>query len=185
MRSSDYATFLHGHWLIASLVTAVSAPAQESVVGTSAEPVVANVLVTPELVEAHRNLQLAKLAMHKFRFVELPRQRRFLDAQIKLAESKNRDFRGRIRAYRPISQIGRYSPVQFDEENYRLALQANEALLRQLKEECIALLRTSRYSLELYGLDILQAATRLAAVHRSVVENVESQYFFLHRRYFG
>ena len=122
------------------------------------------VVVTPELIEAHHAYQLAQLRWQQYRFVELPRQRRFLDDQVRLSESAIRVLERRLRDYRPLLLAGRYSPVRTAAENDRLTLQSTKQALRQLKTERINLMRYSRQNAQLYRLDVLRHAARVRQV---------------------
>ena len=162
-------------WFLATCIPAISASAEEQVEAVPARPAVVKVPITPELIDAYRNLQVARLQMQKYRFVELPLLRRQLDDQIRLVETQTRNFRGRIRDYLPIEEVGDFSPVRQDVEDYRLRVQASEALLRRLKDQRIALMRTTRHSLELYQFDILRAAAQVSRAKRAALQQVQGR----------
>jgi len=124
----------------------------------------AAIVITPELVEAHHAYQLAQLRLQQYRFVELPRERRLLDDQVRLAESEIRVLKSRVRDHRPFLQVGQYSPVRILAENDRLALQATQQLLRQVKDERINLMRYSHQNSQLYQLDVLRTVARVRQV---------------------
>lgn len=139
-----------------------SAQAEEAIVGVPVEPKIATQVVTLELIQAHQEYQLAKLRRHEYRFVTLPRERRQLDDHVRLTEAEIAVLRRRLRDYRPFLQVGQYSVVRTAAENHGLALVAAEQRLRQLKDTKIGLMRFTRQNNQLYQLDVLQAATRLA-----------------------
>ncbi len=124
-------------------------------------------LASLDLIDAHREYQAAKLRMLEYRFVTLPQQRRLLDQQAKLAEAEIAMLRGRIRDYQPFLRVGEYSPVRTAAENHQLALLAAEQQLRQTKDDRRALSRLRRQQGQLYQLDVLRAATRLALAQRA------------------
>jgi len=125
-------------------------------------------IVTVELIQAHREYQLAKLRMHEYRFVTLPRQRRNLAEQIKFTEAEIAVLHRRLRDYRPFLRVGEFSPVRTAVQEHRLALVDAEQQLGRLKDERLGLLRLTRQHSQLYQLDVLQAATRLALARRAV-----------------
>ena len=158
------------------LVTFASAArAEEAIEGKQVEPKVVYAPITPEMIDAYRDLQVARLRMQKYRFVELPILRRQLDDEIRLVERRNFDLRGRVRDYRPIENLGRFSAIRQDMEDVQLAVLANESLLRRLKDERIGLMRTTRHSLELYQMDILRAAARVAQIRREAAVKAAQQ----------
>ena len=138
--------------------------AEEFAEQVAGEAVANPVVITPELVEAHHAYQLAQLRWQQYRFVELPRQRQLLDAQVRLGESEAKVVKRRLRDYRPFLQVGRYSPVRPAAENDSLALQAAEQQLKLLKNERINLMRYSRQNAQLYQLDVLRTAARVREV---------------------
>lgn len=144
----------------------VDAAAQDNVEALSTPQIV----LTSELVAAHRAVELATLRWQQYRFATLPQQRRQLDAAVRSSEAEIQILQRRLRDYRPFLQTGRYSPVRTAAESHRLALLASEQKLAQLKEQRIALMRYTRQNAQLYQLDILQAATRLAAIQRALFD---------------
>lgn len=120
-----------------------------------------------ELVNAQRDLALARQQLWEYRYVSFPRQRRSLDDQIQLAEAEIRVLHGRLKDYRQFLLIGKkYSPVRTAAENYGLELLATQQRLRQLKDDRINLWRISRQTYQLQELDVVRAARRLVAVQR-------------------
>lgn len=153
--------------LIALLVTPVVQAAEEKPEPVAGEPLPAPIVLTPELIEAHHDYQLAQLRLQKYRFQELPRQRQLLDQQVRLAESELRLLRRRVRDYRPFLQVGRYSPARTAAENDRLALLTVEQELELLRTERINLMRFSRQNRQLYELDVLRTAAKVLAIQQS------------------
>ncbi|NOY30427.1 MAG: hypothetical protein GXP28_09725 [Planctomycetes bacterium] len=160
--------------LLASVATLAvhSLQAEEPVVGEPvAQAAVSSArsqIVTVELIQAHHEYQLAKLRMHEYRFVTLPRQRRNLAEQTKFTEAEIAVLNRRLRDYRPFLRVGEYSPVRTAAQEHRLALMDAEQQLGRLKDERLGLLRLTRQYNQLYQLDVLQAATRLALARRAV-----------------
>lgn len=124
-----------------------------------AEP--AKPVITPELIEAHQAYRMAKLRLQQYRFVDLPRQRRRLDDQVRLLELEVRVLKRRLRDYRPFLQVGRYSPVRNASEDYSLVLEVAEQELRKLKNERIELMRFSRQNARIYELEVLRRAAQV------------------------
>ncbi len=130
-------------------------------------------VIAPELVEAHYALVSARRQARDYQFVTLPAARRALDHQKRLAQAEIQILRGRLRAYHPFLRVGEYSPVRTAAESHRLSLLAAEGRLRQLRDDQIALMRTSRRQLGLYNLEVLHAAARLTQLRRELM--VEQQ----------
>jgi len=142
--------------------------AEETVVGVPVARVAPTQVLTVELIQAHQEYQLAKLRRHEYRFVTLPRHRRQLDDQVRLAEAEIAVLQRRLRDYRPFLRVGHYSPVRTFAESHSLALISAEQRLQQLKDERLGLFRLTRQHNQLYQLDVLQAATRLALARQAV-----------------
>ena len=130
-------------------------------------------VIAPELVAAHHALQSARQQAHEYQFVALPAARRSLDEQRRLAALEIRILRGRLRDYRPFLRVGEYSPVRTAAESHHLSLVASESRLRRLRDEQIALMRSSRQQLRIYNLEMLHAATQLADIRRELVAEQE------------
>ena len=109
-------------------------------------------MLTVELIQAHLEYQQAKLRRHEYRFVSLPRQRRQLDNQIRLAEAEIAVLKRRLRDYRPFLRVGEYSPVRTAAESHQLSLIAAEQRLEQLKNDRIGLDRLTRQRNELLSI---------------------------------
>lgn len=116
------------------------------------------IVLTPELIAAHRNYQQAQLKWRNYRFYKLPQQRKVLDQQVRLAEAEIRVLKRRVRDYRPFLQVGEFSPVRTAAENDRLALLETEQQLKLLRDQRIHLMRAGRQHGELYQLEVLRTA---------------------------
>jgi len=155
--------------LFAAVATlaAPSLQAEEAIVGVPVAKAASTQIVTLELIQAHQEYQLAKLRMHEYRFVTLPRQRRNFDDQIKFAKAEIAMLQRRLRDFRPFLLVGEYSPVRTAAEEHGLALLDAKQQLGRVKDQQAGLLRLTRQRNQLYQLDVLQAATRLALARRT------------------
>ncbi len=139
----------------------------------AAEPGVTGQIVSLELIDAHREYQAAKLQLREYRFVAIPQRRRQLDQQSKYAAAEIAVLRRRLRDYQPFLRVGDYSPVRTAAESNRLALLETEQRLQQIKDEKLALLRRSRQQSQLYQLDLLRAATRMALAKQALIQSLD------------
>ncbi len=129
------------------------------------QPVATPVVVSPELIEAYRDLQLAQIELRQYRFVELPRQRRWIADQITLAEVQARELNRRVQDYRPSLQFrSDNTPLRNAAENNRLELLATQQRLRQLKNQRIQLWRIGREEYRLRSLQVTLEATRFISI---------------------
>jgi len=144
------------------LLSSASAVSAEEVV--KGQPV-----ITPELVAAQQDLISARRQARDYQFVTLPAARRAIEEQKRLTTLEIQILRGRLRDYRPFLRVGEYSPVRTAAESHLLSLVAAEGRLRQIRDDQIALMRSSRQQLRLYNLEVLQAATRFAEIRRKLV----------------
>ena len=151
-----------------------SASGEETVTGIPVRPPVAGQIVSLQLIDAHREYQLAKLALHEYRFVTLPEQRRQLDDEIDLTRTELAVLDRRLRDYRPFLEVGDYSPVRTAAESHHLALVAAGQRLRHLQEQRIARLRLTRQQIQLYQLDIMRAAARMALARAELDQPAQS-----------
>jgi len=162
------------NFLAIALLVAVGAlavhslQAEETVVGVPVVQTIPTQIVTLELIQAHQEYQLAKLRRQEYRFVTLPRQRRNLDNQIRFAKAEIVVMQRRLRDFRPFLRVGDYSAVRTAAEEHRLGLLVAEQRLQQLKGERLGLMRLTRQQNQLYQLEVLHAATRLALARRTV-----------------
>ena len=134
------------------------------------EEIQGRIVITSELVEAHMAYKAAQARVRNYQHAVLPNARRGLDEQIRLTQTEISVLRGRLRDYRPFLRVGEYSPVRTAAESHLLALVNAEQRLRQLKDDRIALMRTTRQQYDMYNLEILRAAARLAEVKRGLLD---------------
>lgn len=137
-----------------------SACAQEEVRG--------RLVITPELVDAHIAFKAAQTRVRNYQHVVLPTARRRLNEQIRLTATEVDVLRGRLRDYRPFLRVGEYSPVRTAAESHLLALVDAEQRLAQLRDDRIALMRTTRQQYDFYNLEIVRAAAHYAQVRRGL-----------------
>ena len=136
-----------------------------------AEEVQGRLVITPELVEAHIAYKAAQARVRNYQHVVLPNARRGLNEQIRLAETEIAILNRRLRDYRPFLRVGEYSPVRTAAESNLLALRAAQGRLRQLKDDRIALMRTTRQQYDFQNLEIVRAAAHYAQVRRQLAED--------------
>ena len=135
----------------------------------AAEEIEGRVVITSELVEAHMAYKAAQARVRNYQHIVLPNARRGLDEQIRLTQTEINILRGRLRDYRRFLRVGEYSPVRTAAESHLLALVAAEQRLRQLQDDRIALMRTTRQQFDQQNLEIVRAAARLAEVRRGLL----------------
>ena len=146
-------------------LTAAEANAQEEIQG--------RLVITPELVDAHLAYKAAQAKVRNYQHVVLPNARRGLDEQIRLAQTEINVLRRRLRDYRPFLRVGEFSPVRTAAESHLLSLVAAEQRLRQLRDDRINLMRTTRQQYDLMNLEIVRAAAHLAQVKQVLRANPE------------
>ena len=134
------------------------------------EEIRGRVVITSELVEAHIAYKAAQARVRNYQHVVLPQARRALDEQIRLTETEISVLRGRLRDYRRFLRVGEYSPARTAAEGHLLALVDAEQRLRKLKDDRIALMRTTRQQFDMQNLEIVRAAAHLAEVKRGLRE---------------
>ena len=122
------------------------------------EEVQGQLVITPELVDAHIAFKQAQARVHNYRNIVLPTAQRRLSEQIRLAETEIAILQRRLRDYRPFLRVGDYSPVRTAAESHVLALTAAQQRLNQLKDDRIALMRTTRQQFDFQNLEIVRAA---------------------------
>ncbi len=129
-------------------------------------------VVSPQLIEVYRSWQLAQIELRQYRFVELPRQRRWLDDQITLAEVQARELHRRVQDYRPALQFrSDNTPIRNAAENYRLELLATQQHLQRLKNQRIQLWRIAREEYRIRSLQVTVEATRFIALRNATALN--------------
>lgn len=134
------------------------------------EEIQGRVLITSELVDAHIAYKAAQARVRNYQHIVLPQARRALNEQIRLTETEINVLRGRLRDYRRFLRVGEYSPVRTAAESHLLSLVDAEQRLRKLKDDRIALMRTTRQQFDMQNLEIVRAAARLAEVKRGLRE---------------
>lgn len=144
--------------------------AEEVVEGNSA---VKNktILVTPELIQANIDYELAKMQLQQYRLVTLPEQRRSLDEQIRLTHAELQVLQRRLIDYKPFLEVDEYSPVRNAAENHYLAILATKSHLRSLRDARINQMRYTRQNYQLLRLNVLKAATKIAMLKNSLTLN--------------
>ncbi len=157
--------------LLLTFVSTAGANAKEQTAEPTAEPVQGRVVITPELVEAHIAYKAAQARVRNYQHVVLPNTRRRLDEQVRLAETEIAILHRRLRDYRPFLRVGEYSPVRTAAESHLLSLRAAESRLRQLKDDRIALMRSTRQQYDFQNLEIVRAAAHYAQVRRQLQED--------------
>lgn len=151
--------------ILSCLVTSATAARAEE-----QEEVEGRLLITPELVEAHIAYKAAQARVRNYQHVALPQARRGLNEQIRLAETEIAILNRRLRDYRRFLRVGEYSPVRTAAESHLLALRAAEGRLRLLKDDRIALMRTTRQQYDFQNLEIVRAAAHYAQVRRQLAD---------------
>ena len=151
-----------------------SVQAEETITSPQAEEAIpSGQIVTLELIDAHREYQAARMRLQEYRFVKLPQQRLLLDQHAKLTKTEIVMLKRRLHDYEPFLSVGEYSPVRTAAESHRLALLAAEQRLRQIEDGQRALLRLNRQQSQLYRLDVLRAATRIALERGEIARSLE------------
>jgi len=128
-------------------------------------------VVSAEYLAAYQSYQSAHDKLLLYRFVDLPRQRRALDDQIRLTEIEVSVLARRVASYQPFLRVKQgYSPVRTAAESYYLELIATEQQLRQLRDDRIALMRLSREQSRHHAAQAIRAARRMAILRPSQVD---------------
>ena len=153
--------------VLVSSVTSSQVFAEEEIRG--------QLVITPELVDAHIALKAAQARVRNYQHVVLPNAQRRLNEQIRLTQTEIGVLRGRLRDYRPFLRVGEYSPVRTAAESHLLSLVAAEQRLNQLRDDRIALMRTTRQQYDFYNLEIVRAAAHYAQVRRELQAEVGDQ----------
>ena len=115
-------------------------------------------------IEARQELELAKLELRLYLQVEYPRQRRHLDAQIKLTQAEVDAYNERLREYRPFDRFSTGRPLLVPIQDLRLCLLEAELRLRDLQAERNALVRFHSDEWRVLELRVEQARLRLAQI---------------------
>ena len=146
------------------LLTSFSVVRAEEVVGKTVGGPSA---ITPELVQAHYDFQLAQLRLQQYRRVTLPQQRRQLNESIRYTDREVLLLKRRLRNYRPFLLVDEFSPVRTATDSHQLTLLAAQARSRHLRDARIHQMRFSRQNDQLLQLELLKAAAQLAQLQRA------------------
>jgi hypothetical protein len=71
-------------------------------------------------MSARHELELAKMELRHYWQVEYPRQQRHLNAAIQLTQAEIRDYRERLRAYRPFNRFSLGQPMLLTLQEVRI-----------------------------------------------------------------
>jgi hypothetical protein len=113
-------------------------------------------------MNARRDLELAKMELRHYWQVEYPRQRRHLNAAIELTEAEIRDYRERLRAYRPFDRFSTGQPFLVTIQELRMCLRDAELRLLDLWAERNALVRFHSDQWRLLEMQVHDARLRVA-----------------------
>jgi hypothetical protein len=111
---------------------------------------------------ARRDLELAKMELRHYWQVEYPRQRRHLNAAIELTETEIRDYRERLRQYRPFDRFSLGQPFLVTLQELRMCLRDAELRLEDLWAERNALVRFHADEWRLLERNVNEARLRVA-----------------------
>jgi hypothetical protein len=111
---------------------------------------------------ARHDLELAKIELRLYMQVEYPRQRRHLDAQIKLTQAEVDAYNERLREYRAFDRFSTGRPLLVPMQDLRLCLLEAELRLNDLQAERNALVRFHSDQWRILELKVEQARWRLA-----------------------
>jgi hypothetical protein len=128
-----------------------------------------------ERAAARRELELAKIELRHYVQVEYPRLRRHLDADIRLTEAEIRDYKVRLREYRPFDRFSTGSPFTITLQELRMCLLAAELRLRDLWAERSALVRYHSDEWRARELIVHEARLRVAAIEEKVLALAEAE----------
>jgi hypothetical protein len=113
-------------------------------------------------LNARRDLELAKIELRHYWQVEYPRQQRHLNAAIELTEREIRDYRARLRAYRPFDRFSTGQPFLITLQELRMCLRDAELRLQDLWAERNALVRFHSDQWRLLEMKAYEARLRVA-----------------------
>lgn len=112
--------------------------------------------------QARQSLELANLELRLYQQVEYPRERRHLDAQIKLVEAEVDAYQEQFRVYRPFDRFSTGRPLLVSIQDLRLCLLEAELRLEDLRAERNALVRFHSDEWRLREIKVQQARFRVA-----------------------
>jgi hypothetical protein len=103
--------------------------------------------------------------------VEYPRQQRHLNAAIELTEAEIRDYKERLRAYRPFDRFSTGQPFLVTLQELRMCLREAELRLRDLWAERNALVRFHSDEWRFLEMKVHEARLRVAALEADDAEH--------------
>lgn len=124
-------------------------------------------------MSARRDLELAKMELRHYWQVEYPRQQRHLNAVIELTQAEIRDYRERLRAYRPFDRFSIGQPFLVTLQELRMCLRDAELRLRDLWAERNALVRFHSDEWRYLEMNVHSARLRVAELEADLPQNDE------------
>ena len=115
-----------------------------------------------ERMNARHDLELAKMELRHYWQIEYPRQRRHLNAAIELTEAEIRDYRQRLRTYRPFDRFSTGQPFLITLQELRMCLRDAELRLHDLWAQRNALVRFHSDQWRLLEITVHEARLRVA-----------------------
>jgi hypothetical protein len=119
-----------------------------------------------ERAAARRELEAARLELRHYLQVEHPRQKRHLDAEIKLTEAEVRALRDRLREYRAFDKFSTGGPLFVTIQDMRMCLLDAELRLKDLRAERNNLIRFHSDQWRLLEIRAYEARVRVAELER-------------------
>jgi hypothetical protein len=121
---------------------------------------------------ARRALEKAKIELRLYEQVEYPRERRRLDAEIRLTEAEIAIFRQRVRDCRPFDRFSTGGAVTGPLQDLKLSVLEAELRLNDLRAERNALIRFHSDQYRLLELDVYEARVRVAELEHAAEQPV-------------
>jgi hypothetical protein len=115
-------------------------------------------------LNARRDLELAKMELRHYWQVEYPRQQRHLNAAIELTEREIRDYKARLKAYRPFDRFSTGQPFLITLQELRYCLRDAELRLHDLWAERNALVRFHSDQWRMLEMNAFEARLRVAQI---------------------
>jgi hypothetical protein len=119
---------------------------------------------------ARRELELAKFEFRNYWQMDYPRIRRHLDAQIQLTEAEIRNYKERLRQYRPFDRFSTGSPFTITLQELRMCVLDAELRLRDLFAERSNLVRFRTAEWRDLELRVHEARLRVAEIEAAAEE---------------
>jgi hypothetical protein len=113
-------------------------------------------------MSARHDLQLAKMELRHYWRVDYPSQQRQLNALIELVDAEIRDYRARLRAYRPFNRFYTGQPFLISLQELRMCLCEAELRQRDLWAERNALVRFRSDQWRILEMQVHEARLRVA-----------------------